>query len=256
MADGNYVHIRCMAHTLHLVVTAALKECRGVTNVTARKITGFVHRSNKAALKTALTNLKVDADVQALPEALKMVTTLWSQLAQHFQAVFDDSSGHYFKATLLDPRFKSLHMSLLSTEFDRLKADVAAEVDTELQANDVSGVPEAASSSSVESETSGRKSLFWGAMHILAKPKAKSASSGAMTSLKIIESYLAEDSTESMTSDPAVTFWSKMMQPQPTQAHVAMKYLTCPPTSVPTSLQTAPLTCGGACVHKIQHGEI
>ncbi|GAA6110435.1 zinc finger BED domain-containing protein 4-like isoform X1 [Tachysurus ichikawai] len=55
------------------------------------------------ALKTALTNLKVDADVQALPEALKMVTTLRSQLDQHFQAVFDDSSGHYFKATLLDP---------------------------------------------------------------------------------------------------------------------------------------------------------
>ncbi|CAM4572376.1 unnamed protein product [Leuciscus chuanchicus] len=43
-------------------------------------------------------------------------------------------------------------MSLLSTsEFDRLKADVAAEVDAELQADDVYGVPEAASSSSVES---------------------------------------------------------------------------------------------------------
>jgi len=53
-----------------------------------------------------------------------------------------------------------------------------------------------------------------------------------MTSLKIVESYLAEDSTESLTSDPAVTFWSKMMQPQPALAHVAMKYLTCPPTSV------------------------
>ncbi|KAL1282447.1 hypothetical protein QQF64_001250 [Cirrhinus molitorella] len=39
------------------------------------------------ALKTALTNLKVDADVQALPEALKMLTTLQSQLAQRFQAV-------------------------------------------------------------------------------------------------------------------------------------------------------------------------
>ncbi|GAA6110434.1 zinc finger BED domain-containing protein 4-like isoform X1 [Tachysurus ichikawai] len=53
MADGNYVHIRCMAHTLHLVVTAALKECWGVTNVIliARKITGFVHRSNKAVNK-------------------------------------------------------------------------------------------------------------------------------------------------------------------------------------------------------------
>ncbi|KAI7809427.1 complement component 1 [Triplophysa rosa] len=40
-------------------------------------------------------------------------------------------------------------------------------------------------------------------MHNLAKPKAKSASSGAMTSLKIVESYLAENSTESLTSDPA-----------------------------------------------------
>jgi len=331
MADGNYVHIRCMAHNLHLVVTAVLKECRGVTSVIliARKITGFVHRSNKAvnklhkiqeelglpkntlvhdvstrwnssfhmlqrlleqrrplttmcadmdlggvmshhqwelvqaivkilqpieeatrtvceevaslssvipcvqALKTALTNLKVDADVQALPEALKMGTTLHSLLTQRFQAVFDDSSGHYFKATLLDPRFKSLPMSLLSTsEFDKLKADVAAEVDAELQADDVSGVPEAASSSSVESETSGQKSLFWGAMHNLAKPKPKSASFGAMTSLKIVESYLAVLSTESLTSDPAVTFWSKMMQPQPALAHVAIKYLTCPPTSV------------------------
>lgn len=36
------------------------------------------------ALKTALTNLKVDADVQALPEALKMVTALQSQLVQRF----------------------------------------------------------------------------------------------------------------------------------------------------------------------------
>ncbi|GAA6110436.1 zinc finger BED domain-containing protein 4-like isoform X1 [Tachysurus ichikawai] len=76
------------------------------------------------------------------------------------------------------------------------------------------GFHEAASSSSVESETSIRKSLFWGAMH-----------NRAMTSLKIIESYLAEDSTESLTSDPALTFWSKMMQPQPALAHVAMKYL-------------------------------
>ncbi|CAM4572959.1 unnamed protein product [Leuciscus chuanchicus] len=213
MDDGNYVHIRCMAHTLHLVVTAALKECRGVTNVIliARKITGFVHRSNKAvnklhkiqeelglpkntlALKTALTNLKVDADVQALLDALKMVTTLQSQLAQRFQAVFDDSSGHYFKATLLDPRFKSLPMSLLSTsEFDRLKADVAAVVDAELQ--------------------------FLGYLKRPVHPQ-----------LRIVESFLAEDSTESLTSDPAVTFRSKMMQPQPALAHVAMKYLTCPP---------------------------
>ena len=131
-----------------------------------------------------------------------MVTTLQSQLAQRFQAVFDDSSGHYFKASLLDPRFQSLPMS----EFDRLKADVAAEVDAELQADDVSGVPEAASSSSVESETSGQKSLFWGAMHNLAKSKAKSASSGAMTSLKIVESYLAEDGTESLITVLMKTF--------------------------------------------------
>lgn len=59
MANGNYVPIRCMAHTLHLVVTAALKECWGVTNVIIQetkksrksKITGFVHKSNKAVNK-------------------------------------------------------------------------------------------------------------------------------------------------------------------------------------------------------------
>jgi len=119
----------------------------------------------------------MDADVQV------MVTTLLS--VDSALPGFDDSSGHYFVGTLLVPRFKSLPMSLISTsEFYRLKADVAAEVDVELQVDDVSRVPEAASSSSVESETSGQKSLFWGAMHNLAKPKAKSASSGAMTSLQ------------------------------------------------------------------------
>ena len=74
MADGNYVHIRCMVHTLHLVVTAALKECQGVTNVIliARKITGFVHRSNKAVNKLNLISRK----------SLAFPRTLWCMMCQ------------------------------------------------------------------------------------------------------------------------------------------------------------------------------
>lgn len=85
--------------------------------------------------------------------------------------------------------------------------------------------PEATTGNASWDETSELKSLFWGAMHNLSKPNAKPVSSGSLTSVNIVESYLAEASTDSLISDPAVTFWSTKGMTLPA---LAEKYLTCP----------------------------
>ena len=53
MSDSGYMHIRCMAHFLHLIVTGAIEECHGVVSVinTAGQITKTVHMSNESKAK-------------------------------------------------------------------------------------------------------------------------------------------------------------------------------------------------------------
>ncbi|XP_073326308.1 zinc finger BED domain-containing protein 4-like [Pagrus major] len=330
MSDSGYVHIRCMAHSLHLIVTGAIEECHGVVSVinTARQITKTVHMSNESkaklhelqeqlglavsslvhdvptrwntvlfmlqrlleqkkaltamstemdlgksvsdsqwtlmedvvkvlepfeeathtvcqddtsissvipciqALRAALNELKANKDVSDLLEIHKLVGLLQIHLEEHFQHVFETSTNAYFKATLLDPRFKIMPMALLSKlDFDRLKAAVAEEVDELLEQDSIPSVGEADSSSGMVLESEGTSSkptsLFWGAMQSLTASNMKT-----VTSSGLVECYLAESNTQSLACDPVISYWSAKMEQCPALARVAIKYLACPPTSV------------------------
>ncbi|XP_041960023.1 zinc finger BED domain-containing protein 4-like isoform X2 [Alosa sapidissima] len=187
------------------------------------------------ALKASIGNLKTTAGVQALPEARKLATSLEALLVEQFQPVLQDPTGPYFKATLLDPRFKMMPSSLLSeSDFNRLKAEVVSEVEERL--GHLVGEPDDAAATSdlstaAAEEDTVRKSLFWGAMQSMSQKSERSAKTH-LSSSSIVENYLAECNTVSLSSDPLVTYWSRKMVTQPALAHVAVKYLTCPPTSV------------------------
>lgn len=331
MSDSGFEHLRCMAHSLHLIVTGAIEECHGVVNVinTARQITNTVHMSNKAiaklheiqerlgltvaalihdvptrwntvlfmlqrlleqksaliamstemdlggsvsehqwtlmeaivkvlepfeeatrtvcqddssissvipciqALRAALNELRANKDVSDLLEIHQLVGLLQSHLEEHFQHVFETPTNTYFKATLLDPRFKIMPMALLSKlNFERLKAAVAVEVEEFLEQDSkpLGGEASFPSRTVLESEGTSKKStsLFWGAMQSFTANNAASL----VTSSGLVETYLAESSTQSLTSDPLISYWSAKMAQSPALARVAIKYLTCPPTSV------------------------
>jgi len=333
MADSGFEHIRCMAHSIHLIVTGAIEECHGVVTVinTARRITNSVQMSTKAvaklhqmqerlglaeaalthdvptrwntvlfmlqrlleqkealvdmsaevdlggsvaepqwtlmeavvkvlepfeeatrtvcqddasissvipciqALRAALDELIANTDVSDLSETRKLVGSLQSHLEEHFQHVFEAPTNTYFKATLLDPRFKIMPMALLSRrDFERLKAAVTVEVDELLEQDRMLSSGEAGSSSDVapepEDTSSKPTSLFWGAMQSLVANNAATLSKTA-TSLGL-ETYLAESRPQSLASDPVSSYWSAKMAQHPTLARVAVKYLACPPTSV------------------------
>ncbi|XP_049437940.1 zinc finger BED domain-containing protein 4-like [Epinephelus fuscoguttatus] len=331
MSDSGFEHIRCMAHSLHLIVTGAIEECHGVVSVinTARQITNTVHMSNTAvaklheiqdklglteaalvhdvptrwntvlfmlqrlleqkkalvamstevdlggslsehqwtlmeaivkvlepfeeatctvcqddssissvipciqALRAALNKLIANKDVSDLLETRQLVGLLQSHLEEHFQHVFETPTNTYFKATLLDPRFKIMPMALLSKlDFGRLKAAVAVEVEELLEQDSTPSAGGNGSSLAVvqESEDTRSKptSLFWGAMQSLT---ANNAASKTVTSSGLVETYLAESSTQSLASDPVTSYWSAKMAQYPALARVAIKYLACPPTS-------------------------
>lgn len=337
VSDSGFEHIRCMAHSLHLIVTGAIEECDGVVSVinTARQITNAVHMSNKAitklheiqeqhglavaalihdvptkwntvlfmlqrlleqkkaliamstemdfggsvsehqwtlmeavvkvlepfeeatrtmcqddtsissvipciqALRAALKKLIANKDVSDLLETRELVGLLQSNLEEHFQRVFETPTNSYFKATLLDPRFKIMPMALLSKlDFERLKAAVAVEVEELLEQDNIPSVCEAdevGSSSRVVLESEGTSSktasLFWGAMQSLTTHSAASLSK-TVTSSGLVETYLAESSTQALYSDPVISYWSAKMAQYPALAWVAIKYLACPPASV------------------------
>lgn len=334
MSDSAFEHIRCMADSLHLIVTGAIEECHGVVSVinTARQITNTIHTSNKAiaklhemqeqlglavaalvhdmptrwntvlfmlqrlleqkkaliamsaevdlggsvsehqwtlmeaivkvlepfeeatrtvcqddtsissvipciqALRAALNELIANKDFSDLLETRKLVGSLQSHLEEHFQHVFETPTNCYFKATLLDPRFKIMPMALLSKlDFEGLKAAVAAEVEELLDQGAMPSAGETGSSSGVMLESEGTSSkptsLFWGAMQSLTANSAASVSK-TVTSSGLVEIYLAESSTQSLNSDPVISYWSAKMAQCPALARVAIKYLTCPPTSV------------------------
>lgn len=329
MSDSGFEHIRCMAHSIHLIVTGAIEECSGVVSVinTARQITNTVHMSNEAsaklhetqdqlglavaaliqdvptrwntvlfmlqrlleqkkalivistetdlggsvsehqwtlmeaivkvlepfeeatrtlcqddtsissvipciqALRAALNKLIANNEVSDLLETRKLVGLLQSHLEEHFEHVFETPTNTYFKATLLDPRFKIMPMALLSKpDFERLKAAVAVEVEELLEQDSVPPAGESSSDVVLESEDTSSKptSLFWGAMQSLT---ANSAASKTVTSSGLVETYLAESSTQSLASDPVTSYWSAKMA-HSALARVAIKYLACPPTSV------------------------
>lgn len=333
MSESGFEHIRCMAHSLHLIVTGAIEECHGVVSVinAARQITNTVHMSNKAiaklheiqeqlglamaalvhdvptrwntvlfmlqrlleqkkaliamatemdlgvlehqwtlmeaivkvlepfeeathtlcqddtsissvipciqALRAALNKLIANKDVSQLLETRKLVVLLQSHLEEHFQHVFETPTNTYFKATLLDPRFKIMPMALLSKlDFERLKAAVAVEVEELLEQDSApSSSAEAGSSSGAVLESQGTSikstSLFWGAMQSLTANNAASLSK-TVTSSGLVETYLAESRTQSLASDPVISYWSAKMAHCPALARVAIKYLACPSTSV------------------------
>lgn len=334
MSDSGFEHIRCMPHSLHLIVTGSIEECHGVVSVinTARQITNTVHMSNKAltklherqeqlglsvaalihdvptrwntvlfmlqrqleqkkaliamstevdlgvsisehqwtlmeaivkvlepfeeatrtvcqddtsissvipciqALRTALNELLANTDLSDLLETRKLVSSLQSHLEEHFQHVFETPTNAYFKATLLDPRFKIMPMTMLSKlDFERLKAAVAAEVEELLDQDSRPSAGEAGSSSGVVLEPEGTSSkptsLFWGAMQSLTANNAASLSK-TVTSSGLVETYLAESSTLSLASDPVISYWSAKTAQNPALARVAIKYLACPPASV------------------------
>lgn len=330
MSESGFEHIRCMAHSLHLIVTGAIEECHGVVSVinTARQITNAARMSNEAiaklheiqeqvglavaalihdvpnrwntvlfmlqrlleqkkaliamsaemdlggsisedqwtlmeaivkvlepfeeatrtvsqddasissvipciqALRATLNELIANKDVSDQSEVRKLVCLLQSHLEERFQHVFKTPTNIYFKATLLDPRFKIMAMALLSKlDFERLKAAVAVEVEELLEQDSVPAAGGAGSSSELESEGTSSKptSLFWGAMQSLT---ACNAVSKTVTSSGLVETYLAESSTQSLASDPVISYWSAKMAQCPALARVAIKYLACPPTSV------------------------
>ncbi|XP_068454296.1 zinc finger BED domain-containing protein 4-like [Clinocottus analis] len=333
MSSSGFQHIRCMAHSIHLIVTGAIEECHGVFTVinTARRITNAIHMSNKAvaklhevqerlglaetalthdvptrwntvlfmlqrlleqkkalidmsaevdlggsvaepqwtlmkaivkvlepfeeatrtvcqddasissvipciqALRAALKELITNKDVSDLLVTRKLVELLQSHLEEHFQHVFEMPTNTYFKATLLDPRFKIMPMALLSQlDFERLKAAVTVEVEELLEQDRMLSAGEAGSSSGVASESedtsSKPTSLFWGAMQSLVANNAASLSK-TVTSLGL-ETYLAESNPQSLASDPVSSYWSAKMAQHPALGRVAVKYLACPPTSV------------------------
>lgn len=334
MSESGFEHVRCMAHSLHLIVTAAIEECHGVVSVinTARQITNTVHMSNKAlaklhemqeqlgltvaalihdmptrwntalfmlqrlleqkealnamakvmnlggsvsehqwtlmeaivtvlepfeeatrtvcqdetsissvipciqALRASLTELLANKDVSDLLETRKLVVSLQTHLEEHFQHVFEMPINTYFKATLLDPRFKIMPMALLSKlDYDRLKGAVALEVEEVLEQDGMLSAGEAGPSSGglLESDGTSSKpaSLFWGAMQSLTANNTASLSK-TVTASCLVENYLAEGSTQSLSSDPVISYWSAKMAQCPALARVAIKYLACPPTSV------------------------
>ncbi|TNN60324.1 Zinc finger BED domain-containing protein 4 [Liparis tanakae] len=188
------------------------------------------------ALRAALDELIANEDVSDLSETRELVGSLQSHLEEHFQHVFEAPTNAYFKATLLDPRFKIMPMALLSRrDFERLKAAVMEEVDELLEQDRVRSSGEAGSSSDVvapepEDASSKPTSLFWGAMQSLVANNAATLSKTA-TSLGL-ETYLAEGRPQPLASDPVASYWSAKMAQHPTLARVAVKYLACPPTSV------------------------
>ncbi|XP_068588825.1 zinc finger BED domain-containing protein 4-like [Cebidichthys violaceus] len=334
VSDSGFEHIRCMAHSIHLIVTGAIEECHGVVTAinTARRITNTVHMSTKAvaklhemqeqlglaeaalthdvptrwntvlfmlqrlleqkkalidmsaemdlgesvaehqwtlieaivkvlepfeeatrtvcqddasissvipciqALRAALNELIANKDVSDLLETRKLVGLLQSHLEEHFEHVFETSTNTYFKATLLDPRFKIMPITLLSQlDFERLKAAVTVEVEELLEQDRMLSAGETGSISgaapeSPEDSSSKPTSLFWGAMQSLVANNAASLSK-TVTSLGL-ETYLAESSPQSLASDPLSSYWSAKMAQHPALARVAVKYLACPPTSV------------------------
>ncbi|XP_075958265.1 zinc finger BED domain-containing protein 4-like [Anarhichas minor] len=333
VSDSGVEHIRCMAHSIHLIVTGAIEECHGVVTAinTARRITNTVHMSTKSvaklheiqerlglaeaalthdvptrwntvlfmlqrlleqkkalidmstemdlggslaehqwtlmeaivkvlepfeeatrtvcqddasistvipciqALRAALNELIANKDVSDLLETRKLVGLLQSHLEEHFEHVFQTPTNTYFKATLLDPRFKIMPMALLSQlDFERLKAAVTMEVEELLEQDRMLSAGDAGSSSGAapepEDTSSKPTSLFWGAMQSLVANNAASLSK-TVTSLGL-ETYLAESSPQSLASDPLSSYWSAKMAQHPALARVAVKYLACPPTSV------------------------
>ncbi len=151
-------------------------------------------------LRAALNQLKANKDVSDLFETQNLVDLLQSNLEEHFQRVFEIPTNSYFKAMLLDPRFKILPMALLSElDFQRLQAAVAAEVEELLEQESVPSAGEASKAGTSST------SLFWGALQSLTARNAAS-SSKTVTSTGLVESYLAERSTQSLASDPVISY--------------------------------------------------
>uniref|UniRef100_A0A673N3M1 HAT C-terminal dimerisation domain-containing protein n=1 Tax=Sinocyclocheilus rhinocerous TaxID=307959 RepID=A0A673N3M1_9TELE len=174
------------------------------------------------ALKATLGNLEADAAVRKLPDAKKLTETLKTQLDSQFES-----------AMLLDPRFKRLPKSLLgNADFSRLKESVITEVEYEM----TEGHSAAASATTYPTtdEPVQSDSLFWGAMLTMAQESNSPTNSATfqMTASADIECYLSESFSVSLTSDPVATYWSNQATKNPELAHIALKYLTCPPTSV------------------------
>ena len=77
MSDSGHVHIRCMAHSLHLIITDAIEECHGVVSVigTAIQITKTVHMSNETKAKPHELQEQLGLEVSSLSHD---VPTRWN----------------------------------------------------------------------------------------------------------------------------------------------------------------------------------
>lgn len=162
------------------------------------------------ALRAALNEL-ANKDVSDLLETRKLVGLLQSHLKEHFQHVFETPTNTCFNAMLLDPRFKITPMALLCMlDFERLKAAVEVEVELLLEQDSMPSAGEAGSSSGValESEGSSSKptSLFWGAKQGLTAHNAACLSQ-TVTSAGLVETYLDGGRTQSLASDPVISYW-------------------------------------------------
>uniref|UniRef100_A0A673NAR4 HAT C-terminal dimerisation domain-containing protein n=1 Tax=Sinocyclocheilus rhinocerous TaxID=307959 RepID=A0A673NAR4_9TELE len=206
-----------MAHCLHLVVSGEATCTISKDEASLSCVIPCVQ-----ALKATLGNLEADAAVRKLPDAKKLTETLKTQLDSQFES-----------AMLLDPRFKRLPKSLLgNADFSRLKESVITEVEYEM----TEGHSAAASATTYPTtdEPVQSDSLFWGAMLTMAQESNSPTNSATfqMTASADIECYLSESFSVSLTSDPVATYWSNQATKNPELAHIALKYLTCPPTSV------------------------
>ncbi|KAK2488836.1 hypothetical protein MC885_013355 [Smutsia gigantea] len=234
--EGEHSSVQCFSHTVSLIVTEAIKSqrmwevmqsvCHALKpfDAASREMSAHVSTLSQVIPMIHILNRKVEMLFEETTGIDAMLRSLKEAMVSRLSAPLHDP--RYIFATLLDPRYKA---SLFSEEeAEQYKQELIRELETLHSTSEDTPVPNGCDLGSPSKDMAGEENLW----SLVAKMAKKSPRGQARAPEDVVLAYLEEDVLEH-SCDP-LAYWNLKRAAWPGLSTLAVRFLGCPPSIVPS----------------------